>query len=205
MGSLTLRIISEESHTSSADGTIFAPTAAYSSSLIAEPTPAPCCTKTSWPWSTRAFTPAGVAATRNSLFLTSVGIPTFMRMSFFLDDSPPTTLSAILTTVATVTTRVHGCVGTHLFKSRPRHGAAEIVVTGRPRMPHPASSRPHDSRSQHMRPPPCPGSPLSKDHVPAGTGPSLEPHGPKARRLTICNSSPRAPRRLSTAVVAHDL
>ena len=116
MGSLTLRIISEESHTSSADGTIFAPTAAYSSSLIAEPTPAPCCTKTSWPWSTRAFTPAGVAATRNSLFLTSVGIPTFMRMSFFLDDSPPTTLSAVLTTVATVTTRVHGCVGTHLFK-----------------------------------------------------------------------------------------
>ena len=126
-------------------------------------------------------------------------------MSFFLDDSPPTTLSAGLTTVATVTTRVHGCVGTHLFKSRPRHGAAEIVVTGRPRMPHPASSRPHDSRSQHMRPPPCPGSPLSKDHVPADTEPSWEPHGPKARRLTICNSSPRAPRRLSTAVVVHDL
>lgn len=50
-----------------------------------------------------------------------------------------------------------------------------------------------------------PGSPLIKDHVPADTEPSWEPHGPKARRLTICNSSPRAPRRLSTAVVVHDL
>ena len=156
MGSLTLRIISEESHTSSADGTIFAPTAAYSSSLIAEPTPAPCCTRTSWPWPTRAFTPAGVAATRNSLFLTSVGIPTFMRMSFFLDDSPPTTLSAGLTTVATVTTRVHGCVGTHLFKVALPTEPRKSSLLGRPRMPHTASSRPHDSRNQHMRPPLCP-------------------------------------------------
>ena len=128
-----------------------------------------------------------------------------MRMSFFLDDSPPTTLSAGLTTVATVTTRVHGCVGTHLFKvalpTEPRKSSLRAGHGCRtPRVPDlmilAISTCDHHS---------VPGSPLIKDHVPADTEPSWEPHGPKARRLTICNSSPRALRRLSTAVVAHDL
>ena len=44
-----------------------------------EPTPASCSTKTSWSWRTSSWTPEGVIATRNSLFLTSRGIPTFTR------------------------------------------------------------------------------------------------------------------------------
>ena len=40
-GSLTLTIMSASPNTASASGTIFAPWATYSSSSIAEPTPAP--------------------------------------------------------------------------------------------------------------------------------------------------------------------
>ena len=40
-----------------------------------EPTPADLSTSTSWPWATNSRTPAGVIATRNSLFLISLGTP----------------------------------------------------------------------------------------------------------------------------------
>jgi hypothetical protein len=46
-----------------------------SSSWIADPSPAPAWTTTSWPRRTSSDTPAGVMATRYSLFLISVGIP----------------------------------------------------------------------------------------------------------------------------------
>src|SRR3954447_22828322 len=44
-----------------------------------EPTPASCSMNTSWSWRTSSWTPAGVIATRYSLFLTSRGMPTFTR------------------------------------------------------------------------------------------------------------------------------
>src|SRR4051794_7695569 len=44
---------------------------------MAEPTPAPAWTRTSWPRLVSSCTPEGVIATRNSLFLTSLGTPTF--------------------------------------------------------------------------------------------------------------------------------
>src|SRR5215212_9648933 len=62
-------------NTASASATIWAPAAVYSSSVIAEPVPAPACTTTSWPACTNSRTPSGVAATRYSWFLTSVGMP----------------------------------------------------------------------------------------------------------------------------------
>ena len=77
-GSLTFRTRSPVPHTSSAVGRIFAPAATNSSSVIEEPSPASCSTKTSWPCETSSFTPDGVMATRYSLFLTSLGIPTRM-------------------------------------------------------------------------------------------------------------------------------
>ncbi len=55
-----------------------APAALKSVSVIADPSPAPACTSTSWPRRVSAATPAGVMATLNSLFLVSVGMP--MRM-----------------------------------------------------------------------------------------------------------------------------
>src|SRR6476619_4555449 len=64
------------SHTASASGTIRPPAATKSSSVIAEPAPAPACTTTSCPACTSSRTPSGVAATRYSCVLTSVGIPT---------------------------------------------------------------------------------------------------------------------------------
>jgi hypothetical protein len=43
--------------------------------------PAFCSMKTWWPWRTSSCTPAGVMATRNSLFLTSRGMPTFTSIT----------------------------------------------------------------------------------------------------------------------------
>src|SRR6187431_288219 len=48
---------------------------------MADPSPAPCCTRTSCPWSTSSRTPEGVMATRYSSVLISVGTPTFMDLS----------------------------------------------------------------------------------------------------------------------------
>lgn len=67
--------------TSSAVARIRAPAETYSSSVIEEPTPAFCSMKTWWPWRTSSCTPAGVMATRNSLFLTSRGMPTFTSIT----------------------------------------------------------------------------------------------------------------------------
>src|SRR3712207_1303854 len=67
---------SAASNTSSAVGTILAPTAAYSSSANRDPTPAPACTTTWWPSCTSSTTPSGASATRLSLSLISVGTPT---------------------------------------------------------------------------------------------------------------------------------
>ena len=54
-----------------------APWETYSSSVIDDPSPAPFWTRTSWPRRTSSWTPTGVMPTRNSLFLTSLGMPTF--------------------------------------------------------------------------------------------------------------------------------
>src|SRR5699024_7835751 len=54
---------------------ITAPDSSYSSSLKPEPTPAFVSTNTSWPANFKLCTPAGVIATRFSLFLISFGIP----------------------------------------------------------------------------------------------------------------------------------
>ena len=78
MGSLTLSSRSASAHTSSAVSTICAPAALKSLSEIAEPSPAPAWMSTSWPRRVSSATPAGVMATRYSLFLISVGIPTRM-------------------------------------------------------------------------------------------------------------------------------
>lgn len=75
MGSLTLSTRSALSHTASAVSRIFAPAAVKSSSLMEEPSPAFRCTTTSWPALTSSRTPAGVAATRYSWIVTSVGTP----------------------------------------------------------------------------------------------------------------------------------
>src|SRR4051794_158771 len=72
-------------NTDAASGRMLAPCDVYSASAIAEPSPAPACTTTSWPCSTSSRTPAGVSATRYSSVLISVGQPTFMG-SFL---SPP--------------------------------------------------------------------------------------------------------------------
>ena len=76
MGSLTFSSRSASAHTSSAVSMIFAPAAVKSASWIADPSPAPFWISTSWPRCTSSLTPAGVMATRYSLFLISVGMPT---------------------------------------------------------------------------------------------------------------------------------
>lgn len=78
IGSLTLSNKSASAHTWSAVPTSCAPAALKSASVIAEPSPAPAWMSTSWPRRVSSATPAGVMATRNSLFLVSVGIPTRM-------------------------------------------------------------------------------------------------------------------------------
>ena len=65
IGSLTLTTMSAP-HTSSRDGTIFAPALTNASSGIELPMPAPCSTSTVWPRDTRIATPEGVMPTRNS-------------------------------------------------------------------------------------------------------------------------------------------
>ncbi len=67
--------------TSSAVPRMAAPAETYSSFVMDEPRPASFSTKTWWPWRTSSFTPAGVMATRNSLFLTSRGMPTFTSIT----------------------------------------------------------------------------------------------------------------------------
>src|SRR4051812_9516808 len=69
--------MSASANTACASGRICAPCARYSSSAIAEPTPAPAWTTISWPCSTSSRTPDGVIATRYSSVLISVGTPTF--------------------------------------------------------------------------------------------------------------------------------
>src|SRR3954463_1900088 len=64
------------SNTAWASSTMRAPWAVYSSSAIAEPSPAPFCTMTSCSCSTSSRTPEGVSATRYSSVLISVGTPT---------------------------------------------------------------------------------------------------------------------------------
>src|SRR4051812_13711951 len=66
--------------TACASGRMRAPWERYSSSAIAEPSPAPACTTTSCPCSTSSRTPAGVSATRYSSVLISVGTPTFIQV-----------------------------------------------------------------------------------------------------------------------------
>src|SRR5690349_21420865 len=72
---------------------MLAPCSWYSSSVIAEPRPAPACTSTSCPCSTSSRTPACVSATRYSSVLISVGTPTFtvFRLSVLGTDqlTPP--------------------------------------------------------------------------------------------------------------------
>src|SRR5277367_4294 len=75
VGSLTLSTRSASAHTSSAVAISCAPAALKSLSAIAEPSPAPAWIKTSWPRRVSSVTPDGVIATRNSLFLVSVGMP----------------------------------------------------------------------------------------------------------------------------------
>ncbi len=58
-----------------------APAATYSSFGMADPRPASFSMTTWWPWRTSSCTPAGVIATRNSLFLTSRGMPTFTSIT----------------------------------------------------------------------------------------------------------------------------
>src|ERR1700730_402169 len=75
VGSLTLSTRSASAHTSSAVAINSAPAALKSLSAIAEPSPAPAWIKTSWPRRVSSVTPDGLIATRNSLFLVSVGMP----------------------------------------------------------------------------------------------------------------------------------
>src|SRR3954452_2254164 len=69
--------MSDSAKTAAASGSMRAPWDVYSSSSIAEPSPAPAWMTTSWPCSTSSRTPAGVSATRYSSVLISVGTPTF--------------------------------------------------------------------------------------------------------------------------------
>src|SRR5437867_13102686 len=68
--------MSEVSKTAPASGGIPPPAATTSSSGRAGPGPAPASRTTSWPALASSRAPSGVAATRNSLSLTSLGIPT---------------------------------------------------------------------------------------------------------------------------------
>src|SRR5882757_3716119 len=81
IGSLTFSSRSAADHTSSAVVRMPAPAATYSSSGMDEPLPAPRSTTTWCPLRTSSCTPAGVMATRNSLFLTSRGMPTFTSIT----------------------------------------------------------------------------------------------------------------------------
>ena len=60
---------------------IVAPAAVYSASEKPLPSPAVRCTRTSWPCLTSSATPAGVRATRFSLFLISLGTPIIIARS----------------------------------------------------------------------------------------------------------------------------
>src|SRR5579883_2210468 len=73
-GSLTFTTISAP-HASAALGTIVAPCATYSASLMPLPSPAPFSTSTLWPRDVRLRTPAGVIPTRYSRVLISLGTP----------------------------------------------------------------------------------------------------------------------------------
>src|SRR3954447_16518676 len=74
--------MSDSPNTAAASGRMRAPWEVYTSSAIAEPTPAPAWMSTSWPCSVSSRTPAGVSATRYSSVLISVGTPTFNAGSF---------------------------------------------------------------------------------------------------------------------------
>ena len=93
-GSLTFMTMSDSPHTSSGSSRIVAPCETYSSSVIEEPSPAPFCTNTSWPRRTSSCTPTGVIPTRNSLFLTSLGIPTFTVVALVCLVEHPGTVAA---------------------------------------------------------------------------------------------------------------
>src|SRR5690606_16064417 len=87
MGSLTLTIMSACWKTSRASSTSRAPAAAYCSSEMPLPTPAPRCTTTVCPARVSSSTPAGVMATRFSPGLISFGTP--MIMTLAPRSSPP--------------------------------------------------------------------------------------------------------------------
>src|SRR3954462_205408 len=74
--------MSDSVNTAAASGRMRAPWEVYSSSAIAEPSPAPAWMTTSWPCSTSSRTPDGVSATRYSSVLISVGTPTFTGVPF---------------------------------------------------------------------------------------------------------------------------
>jgi hypothetical protein len=74
-GSLTFKIISALSYTSWAVATNSAPAAAYSSSVKNAPNPAPFSITTFPPSATIFFTVSGIAATRLSPGIISLGIP----------------------------------------------------------------------------------------------------------------------------------
>src|SRR3954453_12904457 len=63
-------------------GTIVAPWAAYCSSVIAEPSPAPAWMHTLWPWSVSSRTPGGARQTRSPSALIPAGTPTFTGAFF---------------------------------------------------------------------------------------------------------------------------
>src|SRR5215212_10278028 len=86
MGSLTLRIMSASAQTWSWSSAILAPVATNSSTVLEEPTPAPAWTTNSSPCRVNSFTADGVIATRYSWFLTSLGTPTFMRLTILVGD-----------------------------------------------------------------------------------------------------------------------
>jgi hypothetical protein len=83
MGSLTFMTMSARDQTSSASLMISAPAMEYSSSVMPEPSPAPRSTSTVWPLLRNSWTPAAVMATRNSLFLISLGTPMIIVGSRF--------------------------------------------------------------------------------------------------------------------------
>src|SRR5437868_2576608 len=75
IGSFTFTIMSALAQTSSTVGTIVPPARSYSGSSKLEPAPASVSTRTLWPASVSARTPAGVRPTRYSLSLISLGRP----------------------------------------------------------------------------------------------------------------------------------
>ena len=74
-GSFTLTTICCD-QASAAVGTMSAPAATKSASVIDAPSPAPVSTQTWMPWRSSSRTPSGVIATRCSAVLTSFGTPT---------------------------------------------------------------------------------------------------------------------------------